>query len=112
MLGKSQKARLETCARWAESDDVVLHIVIGKWIPYTREFGKGYPINVKMFYTSEPEGYDLRAYLSRCQYRHTVFDKAKEIARYLVNECGVPREKVSIKSKIGTEEGYYAPSAT
>jgi len=80
-----------------------LHIVIGKWIPYTREFGKGFPINVKMWYTSPPQGYDLRKYLSRCQHRYTAFDKAKEIARYLVNECGVPNHKVFIKSKIGKE---------
>lgn len=99
-LSKGQKQQLETCAGWV-SDDVILHVIIGGYIPYTREFGSGYPINVKMFYTSEPQGYDLSAYMSRCQHRYTAFDKAKEIARYLVDGCQVPREKVRIKSKIG-----------
>lgn len=99
-LSKGQKTQLETCAGWV-SDDVVLHIVIGGYIPYTRELGSGYPITVKMWYTSEPQGYDLSSYMSRCQHRYTAFDKAKEIARYLVDELGVSKEKVSIKSYIG-----------
>ena len=102
-LSKGQKAQLKTCAGWADADDVILHVIIGRYIPYTREFGKGFPIVVKMRYTSEPEMYDLSASLSRCQYRYTAFDKAKEIARFLVEDCDVPREKVFVKSKIGRE---------
>jgi len=103
-LSKGQKAQLENCAKWAESDDVELHVVIGSYISYTREFGKGYPIGVKLYYTSEPVGYDgLNKSMSRCQERYTAFDKAKEIARYLVHECNVAKNKVSIKSKIGVE---------
>lgn len=101
-LSKGQKETLKDCARWAAADDVILHVVIGQWIPYTREFGKGFPIVVKMWYTSEPQGYDLSKSLSRCTERYTAFDKAKEIARFLV-ECGVNKDKVSIKSKIGKE---------
>lgn len=100
-ISKGQKKQLETCAKWANADDVVLHVIIAEWI-HTRESGSGYPIAVKMWYTSEPQGYDLSASLSRCTERYTAFDKAKEIANYLV-DCGVPKDKVTIKSKIGQE---------
>ena len=101
MLSKNQKAQLEKCGRWAEEDSsVILHVCIGKYIQYRREVGKGYPITVKMFYTDEPQGYDLYKVISRCQSRYAAIDKAKEIARFLVSECGVGRAKVSIKSHI------------
>lgn len=104
MLGKSQKETLESFANYLQHDHEVLRITIHPYRPYTREFGSGFPISISLWYTDvDPPDKDLQSQIALCQHRYTAFDKAKELARYLCDEQGIPRNKISIKSKIGKE---------
>ena len=97
MLGNVQREQLKKCAGWASSDNVVLHVVIGRWMQYTREAGTGFPISVVMYYVDvDPPERDLSSSIARCQHDHTAIEKAQEIARHLVS-LGVSREQIFIK---------------
>ena len=104
MLGKRQKQNLERAAKWATKETTHLVIVIKPYRPYTREFGKGYPVNLDMMHHDvNPPERENGFSISLCGTRTAAFEKSREVARYLSDELKVSRAKVTIQSYIGKD---------
>lgn len=104
MLSKQQKSALGVCKKYANNDEIEIHVVIYPYRNLGRNGGNGYPINAELYYNDDAPGYDgVKITHSFCSERYTAFDKAKEIARYLVDVVGITKAQVKIKSRIGNE---------
>lgn len=101
-LGVQQKETLRQFADLLNRQPHIirLQITINRRRAYTREFGSGMAITIKPFECYEEGEYPMQGdWIANCQYDYTAIEKAQEIARFLVNEFGCPKERIKIVRK-------------
>ena len=102
-LGKQQQQELTKLVEiFKKSPDVIkLEVRIGSYRPYTREFGSGHAISVRVIECYDEGEFTDGEYpwswhwIANCQYEHTALEKGQEIARWFVDQ-GCLKERVRL----------------